>query len=69
LGLDQGQLTRKRRYHDTVDVAGADANLELAFWGDRILLHGGFELYQEFVGSRRRSLAWSPACIGRISPT
>jgi len=49
--LDESQLTRKRRYRDTVDVLGADANAELSFWSDRIRLRGGAEFYQDFVGS------------------
>jgi hemoglobin/transferrin/lactoferrin receptor protein len=49
--LDGGQLTRQRRYHDTVDVLGADVNAELSFWSDRIRLRGGAEFYQDFVGS------------------
>ncbi len=53
--LDQGQLTRKRRYRDTVDVLGADANAELSFWSDRIRLRVGAEFYQDFVGSSLES--------------
>lgn len=49
--LDGSQFTRERRYQDTVDVMGADANAELSFWSDRIRLRGGAEFYQDFVDS------------------
>lgn len=51
LALEESQLTRKRRYHDSVDVVGADLNTELALWSDRIRINTGAEFYQEFVGS------------------
>jgi outer membrane receptor protein involved in Fe transport len=49
--LDESQLIRQRRYNDIVDVLGADANVELAWWSNRILLNSGFEFYQEYVDS------------------
>jgi outer membrane receptor protein involved in Fe transport len=63
LGLDADQLTRKRRYHDTVDVLGADLNAEIFLWSDRIRINTGTEFYQEFVSS---SLAVADAADGFV---
>lgn len=49
--LQENQLTRKHRYHDTVDMLGADVNGELSLWSDRIRINTGAEFYQEFIGS------------------
>ncbi len=49
--LEAGQLTRKRRYNDAVDVLGADLNSEFSVWSNRIRINTGAEIYQEFVES------------------
>jgi hemoglobin/transferrin/lactoferrin receptor protein len=51
--LDDGALTGKRRFDDQVDVAGAQMDMRLGFWGDRIHLTTGGEAYYDWIGSSR----------------
>jgi hemoglobin/transferrin/lactoferrin receptor protein len=74
LGSDPGIVNRLRKYHDVVDVLGAEANLGLDFWSHRIRLNTGFELYQEFVSSSLleanpgNGFSFEPRDRGNFSP-
>jgi len=61
--LEEHQLTRRQRARDTVDVLGADADVELSLWADRLRLQAGAEVQQEWVGS---SLETASAASGFV---
>ncbi len=49
--LDESALTSIRIYDDSTNVLGADANLGLDLWSDRIRLNVGFQFYHDLVSS------------------
>ena len=53
--LASGQLTRKRRYTDTVDVIGFDLMAQFTIWPERLQLTSGAEIYREWIASSLQS--------------